>query len=334
MVKLSAVHPLLLFRAALSCASVVQPDVVKTFSQGQTVDLECLITGDRAFDYWIKLTVGEAPVFILSFYLNSKEPTFIGEFKNNSRYKCMMKGNRFVLTIADAGMSDVGMYYCAVRNYDEITFGRGVFLTHEGVDTRSHLIQQPVLGSVQPGDSVTLNCTIHADTCPGEHSVYWFSHGSTEYYPGILYTHGGRSDQCEKSPEAGSPTQSCVYNLSKRNLSLSDAGTYYCAVASCGEILFGNGTMLDIEEPSQPDPMLLALIMSNILSLIVIVIISVRLRKVSSQGKTHQHTASQSSHVAEEGEELNYAAVNFHRRELTGTGKTMEMVYSGVRQWE
>lgn len=105
---------------------------MKTFSQGQTVDLECLITGDRAFDYWIKLTVGEAPVFILSFYLNSKEPTFIGEFKNNSRYKCMMKGNRFVLTIADAGMSDVGMYYCAVRNYDEITFGRGVFLTHEG----------------------------------------------------------------------------------------------------------------------------------------------------------------------------------------------------------
>ena len=109
------------------------------------------------------------------------------------------------------------------------------------------VIQQPVSESIQPGDSVTLKCTIQTGTCAGEHSVYWFRHGSGESRPGIIYTHGGRSDQCEKSPEAGSPTQSCVYNLPKRNLSLSDAGTYYCAVASCGEILFGNGTTLNIE---------------------------------------------------------------------------------------
>ncbi|KAJ8337707.1 hypothetical protein SKAU_G00366730 [Synaphobranchus kaupii] len=41
--------------------------------------------------------------------------------------------------------------------------------------------------------------------------------------------------------------KSCVYNFPKRNLSLSDAGTYYCAVATCGEILFGNRTKLDFE---------------------------------------------------------------------------------------
>ncbi|KAI4881192.1 hypothetical protein NFI96_032134, partial [Prochilodus magdalenae] len=38
---------------------------------------------------------------------------------------------------------------------------------------------------------------------------------------------------------------SCVYKLPKRNLSLSDAGTYYCAVLMCGEIILGNGTKLD-----------------------------------------------------------------------------------------
>uniref|UniRef100_A0A3Q2X9G0 Immunoglobulin subtype domain-containing protein n=1 Tax=Haplochromis burtoni TaxID=8153 RepID=A0A3Q2X9G0_HAPBU len=44
---------------------------------------------------------------------------------------------------------------------------------------------------------------------------------------------------------SGSETeQSCVYRLSK-NISSSDSGTYYCAVATCGEILFGNGTKLD-----------------------------------------------------------------------------------------
>ena len=37
------------------------------------------------------------------------------------------------------------------------------------------------------------------------------------------------------------------------NLISSDAGTYYCAVASCGEILFGSGSKLlikdDVEDP-------------------------------------------------------------------------------------
>ncbi|KAJ8337698.1 hypothetical protein SKAU_G00366640 [Synaphobranchus kaupii] len=81
----------------------------------------------------------------------------------------------------------------------------------------------------------------------GEHSVYWFRHSSGESPPGIIYTHGTRSDECQRSSGALSPKRSCVYSFPKRNLSLSDAGTYYCAVATCGVILFGNGTKLDIE---------------------------------------------------------------------------------------
>ncbi|XP_045074618.1 signal-regulatory protein delta-like [Coregonus clupeaformis] len=119
---------------------------------------------------------------------------------------------------------------------------------------RNTVIQQPVSESVQPGDSVTLNCTIHTETCAGEHSVYWFRHGSGESRPGIIYTHGYRSDQCERSPETGSPTQSCVYNLPKRNLSLSDAGTYYCAVASFPEH----------DSPFDLSPTVLSLVVSNI----------------------------------------------------------------------
>ncbi|KAI4877151.1 hypothetical protein NFI96_007173, partial [Prochilodus magdalenae] len=102
---------------------------------------------------------------------------------------------------------------------------------------------------IKTGESVTLQCSVQSLTsdCSGEHSVYWIRHGSGESHPGIIYTHGNRSDQCKSSSETDSSTQSCVYKLLKRNLSLSDAGTYYCAVAACGQILFGNGTKVNVQ---------------------------------------------------------------------------------------
>ncbi|KAF1380432.1 hypothetical protein PFLUV_G00163680 [Perca fluviatilis] len=98
--------------------------------------------------------------------------------------------------------------------------------------------------SIQPGGSVTLDCTVHTGTCDGEHSVYWFKK-SEQSQPGLIYTHGGRTDQCERKPNT--QTHTCVYKLPMKSLNLSHAGTYYCAVASCGHILFGHGTKLEFE---------------------------------------------------------------------------------------
>lgn len=125
-----------------------------------------------------------------------------------------------------------------------------------GVNTRHHHIKQ-FLSAVDsstwvnehefnPGDSVNLHCTVLTERCVGNHSVYWFRHETGDTHPGIIYKHGNSNDQCKKSSERDSHSQSCVYNLPKRNLSLTDAGTYYCAVAMCGEILFGNGSRLEI----------------------------------------------------------------------------------------
>ncbi|XP_029297974.1 uncharacterized protein LOC115014954 isoform X4 [Cottoperca gobio] len=111
------------------------------------------------------------------------------------------------------------------------------------------IIQDLPSDPVRPGDSVTLQCSVLSDsenkTCEGQHSVFWFRSGSDESHPKVIYAHGNSGDGCEKSPEAHAP-QKCIYNFSK-NVSSSDAGTYYCAVATCGEIFFGDGTELEIE---------------------------------------------------------------------------------------
>ena len=112
------------------------------------------------------------------------------------------------------------------------------------------VVQWPTVSDpVRPGDSVTLQCSVVSEsknkTCPGGHSVYWFRAGSDASHPDIIYTDGNSRDICRKKPDIHSSPKSCVYHFSK-SVSSSDAGTYYCAVATCGEILFGNGTKLEL----------------------------------------------------------------------------------------
>ncbi|XP_062305239.1 uncharacterized protein LOC134009676 isoform X1 [Osmerus eperlanus] len=262
-------YSILLFSnlCAAELVKILQPDPFQTADLGDIITIECLITTKIHFFVWYKLTTGKKLKLVAKVNRYSNRVKFADEF-DSGQFTILLDQTKCHLRIQSTKPEDHGIYYCGVMVLDTIEFGSGTFLTLKGAKLDSSVFQQPIFESVQPGDSVTLNCAIQSETCPGEHSVYWFRHGSGESHPGILYTHGGRSDQCEKSPEAGSPTQSCVYNLPKRNLSLSDAGTYYCAVASCGEILFGNGTMLDIEDNESPFDLnltVISLVVSNIL---------------------------------------------------------------------
>jgi len=91
---------------------------------------------------------------------------------------------------------------------------------------------------------MTLQCSVLSDSenemCPAD--VFWFRDVSQNSHPDIIYTDGNGRNECEKKSDT---QKRCVYRFSK-NISSSDAGTYYCAVATCGEILFGNGTKLGI----------------------------------------------------------------------------------------
>ncbi|XP_072573198.1 uncharacterized protein [Paramormyrops kingsleyae] len=226
---------------------VVQPSLLMRVQLGDSVTLTCFCPDDVTYLTWFRQAVGQKPQLMArTVTLFSVE--FDKKYKNIKRYSLQNAKGSFNLTISNAEPSDSAVYYCAAVFLYEVTFGNGTFVIITGKDSNSRtVIQQPVSDTVQPGDSVSLQCTIETGSCAGEHSVYWFRHGSGESLPGVIYSHGNRSDECEKSPEAGSRTQSCVYSLPKRNLSLSDAGTYYCAVVMCGEMLFGNGTQLHID---------------------------------------------------------------------------------------
>uniref|UniRef100_A0A673VX40 Uncharacterized LOC115194336 n=1 Tax=Salmo trutta TaxID=8032 RepID=A0A673VX40_SALTR len=233
--------------AGTESSSIRQESGLMSANVGDTLVLHCFHESDMAVLFsWYKQTLGDKLQLFSTVNKYDRNATFYHEFKDNPRFSVENGQEKNHLRISDMQLSDSGTYYCGSSYSNKMEFGEGAILIVKGSRNMT-VLQQSVSETVQPGDSVTLNCTIHTETCAGEHSVYWFRHGSGESHPGIIYTHGDRNDQCEKSPEAGSPTQSCVYNLPKRNLSLSDAGTYYCAVASCGEILFGKGTKLDIE---------------------------------------------------------------------------------------
>ncbi|XP_069053394.1 uncharacterized protein [Lepisosteus oculatus] len=199
----------------------------------------------------------------------SKLTKLCDEFKDNPRFRAEKAKGRFHLTISSTQPSDTTTYYCAAikKNSPSISWS---------------VVQQFVSIPVQPRDNVTFQCTMYTDICPAQHDIHWFRNVLGESFPKIINTNGSKSDQCEKSSVAGIPTQSCVYNLTKKNLSHSDSGTYYCAVASCGGILFGNGTLLEITESTiattSPsvcilDPLVLGMLVSIALCVIVITVL-------------------------------------------------------------
>uniref|UniRef100_A0A673VY34 Uncharacterized LOC115169414 n=1 Tax=Salmo trutta TaxID=8032 RepID=A0A673VY34_SALTR len=201
--------------------------------------------------FWFKQITGEIPQVVARMQKFQPRPELYKEFNNSHlNVERAEADGIYRLTIPKMEPTDEAIYYCASRTDYEVNLINGTFLVlkgknHQRSDYKT-VVQRPMSDPFHPGDSVTLQCTVLSETCTGEHSVYWFRAGSGESHPGVIYTPGNRSDECEKNPETPSPTQSCVYSLSKNNLGPSDAGTYYCAVATCGEILLGNGIKLDM----------------------------------------------------------------------------------------
>ncbi|XP_037615479.1 uncharacterized protein LOC119482133 [Sebastes umbrosus] len=301
---------------------------------GDNVTLQCFYEGSEiAWLYWYKQTLGQEPRLISSTYMYNTRVTFYHEFKNNSRFTVDKENSNNHLTILDLRISDSAIYYCAASVSYVLYFAEGTLVSVQGSGLN-------VPASVQQGGSVTLNCTVQTGTCDGQHSVYWYRN-SEESHPGLIYTHGHRNDQCEKKPN--NKTHTCVYNLPIKSLNRSHAGTYYCAVASCGHILFGNGTKLDFKD--EEDALVLVYFLSGALAFttILVVILALSVYKVNKRNncqcaESRGRLSAPSTENAEgyrDADSVHYAALsvnlpNRSRRPRTNTND--ECVYSSVKQ--
>uniref|UniRef100_A0A4W5JBV3 Immunoglobulin domain-containing protein n=1 Tax=Hucho hucho TaxID=62062 RepID=A0A4W5JBV3_9TELE len=188
---------------------------------GDTVTLHSFHEGNLAlYFFWLKQTLGDNPQLVMAIMHN--------EFKGNLHFSVQSVKGINHLRISDMQLSDSATYYCGSCISNKEEFREGAILIVKGSASRNPtVVQQSVSDSVQTGDSVTLN----TETCAGEHSVYWFRHGSGESLPGIIYTHGDRSDQCIYTDNGADPLL-LVYCLS------SALGLSFILIVVLGSIMY------------------------------------------------------------------------------------------------
>uniref|UniRef100_A0A3P9PH04 Ig-like domain-containing protein n=1 Tax=Poecilia reticulata TaxID=8081 RepID=A0A3P9PH04_POERE len=223
------------------------------FQLGQPVTVTCVLSEalqSVSWLYWYKQSAGDT-LKLVSMLRKNTNPTY-GPGFSASRFNTTYDDKISNLTILKASTEDEGMYHCAYLNWLQ-TMWSGAYLSLKETRRTSNykVVQQPAVShSANPADSVSLQCSFLSDSdqkpCSEEPSMFWIRAGSDKPYPDLIYTEGKSSRTCEK--RAGIQKR-CIYNFSMK-ASSSDVGTYYCAVATCGEILFGNGANLNIQGKS------------------------------------------------------------------------------------
>ncbi|XP_062405564.1 uncharacterized protein LOC134095866 [Sardina pilchardus] len=260
----------------------------------------------------------------------------------NGRFMLDTGVSHFHLIIANASPSDEGTYFCGMRESYDITFGNGTYLAIEGEQwsATDRVVQAPIPDPVYQGDSVTLQCTVSTEKQTEEYRVLWFRRSTGDSQPGLIYSPTNRSRECEDH---------CVYRLPKSNLTLSDSGVYYCVVDICGQVIFGNGTVLEIRSMALFNTMLS---LAGMLGLCICLIIY--LVWLNYHARECTHCKGKCAHAAEPKESplnrfetqgggadtavVNYTTLHFSESKPKAGRKretsTHGVVYSDVRHQE
>ncbi|XP_042274345.1 uncharacterized protein LOC121901579 isoform X1 [Thunnus maccoyii] len=316
---------------------------------GDNVTFHCPVFEKDKFFHWYKQPLGHMGQAVASGLVGK---ITVSEQFRESRFTFTREDAQYSLIIRNVSKEDEATYFCQNGASYSQTFVNGTFLAVNDNNQRKsvYVKQSPETASVQLGDALTLQCSLlskntteNTDRCPGVRSVYWFRYpGSGGFHPGVVYTHRNRSDERVE--------RSCVYSLSKTIQDSSDTGTYYCAVVTCGEILFGEGTKVDtnyLVPGSELDPVviLLGALLACCVTVIAVVIFYINGRRVfehcngaarASHDLGHEKsTVEQSNNLDGEAKAVNYAALDFStmkvRRGNEMRRENTKCVYSDVR---
>ncbi|XP_076879017.1 uncharacterized protein LOC143527590 [Brachyhypopomus gauderio] len=237
------------------------------------------------------------------------------------------------LQVPNITTDDQGTYYCGVLLSYAIQFSTGTFLAVSGhAELNISVVQSPEVERVPPGESVSLQCSVLSERRTAELQVFWFRSSAGDSHPEIISTHHNSSRQCEIS----SSPHSCVYNLSKSVLSVSDTGTYYCAVLTCGKILLGNGTTVGLTSPVNAAMTWMGVVLGVCVVVILAqAILICRWKNVRHHSEKQDVVPLRKTKQDHDGAELSYAALHFTDRKTTRKhqekGRPQESVYSDVR---
>ncbi|XP_038153600.1 uncharacterized protein LOC119791525 [Cyprinodon tularosa] len=324
---------------------------VTTVQLGEPVTLTCVVTETfevMTWIHWYKQSAGNT-LELIAVLCKSTNSTY-GPGFSPSRFKITYNDNKSIMMILSTVEQDEGMYHCAHIGWTKSAWS-GTYLSLRGNSQRTssyNVVQERAVSDPpNPTEKETLQCSILSDsentTCSGEPTVFWFRARSDTSYPDIIYTVGNTQEHCGKTNNQ----KKCSYTFSN-DVSTSEADTYYCAVATCGEIIFGNGPKrVTSNEDNRPERIvllitLIALAISGTMNIILICCRSqrsacARFKEHSSSvpPQPNHRDSSQPMDKSENEQDLNYAALHFSgmkkqkekkKREL----KTEESVYSQV----
>uniref|UniRef100_A0A3Q3K165 Ig-like domain-containing protein n=1 Tax=Monopterus albus TaxID=43700 RepID=A0A3Q3K165_MONAL len=306
---------------------------VTVANSSDDVTLTCPVYGDRAgLFYWYQVKCGYMVQIVA-------EGTFakvtLKDQFDNSRFTVIRMGTQYHLNITNVQKEDEATYFCQSGSAYAMHFTEGTYLAvndHNNQQKSVYVKQSPETVSTQLGGSVTLQCSLLSKSqenrvrCPGEHNVHWFRAGSGYSHPSVLYTHNDSGDEQEQ--------RSCVYSLSK-TVQDSDNGTYYCAVVTCGQILFGEGTKVEIRQVVWPFVTVLMTLLVYSIIVTAALIHSIKPKQVCGHDKG---TVGHHVHMDWDDEPgaINYVALNFPSRKpkrwMNNREFPQDSVYSGMTE--
>ncbi|XP_016526051.1 uncharacterized protein LOC107836009 [Poecilia formosa] len=233
----------ILFSALSQTNEIPHQIPLEVVEVGGNITLHCpLSKTERKFFYWYKQPLGHMLQTVATGSLTEQK---LSEQFNNNRFNLTAGDSQCSLTIKNISKEDEATYFCQGGTAYFQRFAAGMYLAvnDHNSPTLTHVKQTPETTSVQDGDTVNLRCSLLSSTsvnsgqCPAKNNVYWFRVGFGASHSSFIYTNKSSCDAQQRS---------CDYQLSKTIQTSSDAGIYYCAVLTCGKILFGEGTKVEM----------------------------------------------------------------------------------------